>query len=76
MDTRRAKSDGTFNIICRINHFKSHTVNSEFLNKDFGMIKRVEVDKTHPNSKLLKLSVKHYFKIEQALLMLDDDLHD
>lgn len=76
MDTRRAKSDGTFNIICRITHFKKvYTINSGVsLQLLFWNDKKMEVDKTHPNSKLLNIKLsKHYFKIEQALLILDDD---
>jgi integrase/recombinase XerD len=76
MDTRRAKSDGTFNIICRITHFKKvYTINSGVsLQLLFWNDKKMEVAKTHPNSKLLNIKLsKHYFKIQQALLMLDDD---
>lgn len=76
LDLRRAKSDGTFNIIFRITDFKKvYTINSGVsLQQFFWNEKKMEVDKTHPNSKLLNIKLsKHYFKIEQALLTLDDE---
>lgn len=76
LDIRRAKSDGTFNIIFRITHFKKvYTINSGIsLKQHFWNEKKNEIDKSHPNSKLLSIKLsKDYFKIEQALLMLDDD---
>ena len=76
LDLRRAKSDGTFNIIFRITDFKKvHTINSGVSLQQFLWNERkMEVDKSHPNSKLLNIKLsKHYFKIEQAILTLDDE---
>ena len=67
LDKRRAKSDGCFNIIFRVTHErKVYTFNSEILIKELHWNKqRNEIDKTHPNSKLLniKLSIQ-FFKIQ------------
>lgn len=76
LDTRRAKSNGTFNIIFRVTDFKKvYTLNSGVsLQQFFWNEKKLEVDKSHPNSKLLNIKLsQHYFKIEQALLSLDDE---
>ena len=76
LDTRRAKSDGTFNVIFRITHIKKvYTINSGVsLQKCFWNIKNREVERAYPNSKLLNIKLsKQHFKIEQALLVLDDD---
>lgn len=76
LDLRRAKSDGTFNIIFRIIDCKKvYTINSGLsLPKHYWDERKGQVGKTHPNSKLpnIKLS-KHFFKIEQAVLSLDDE---
>lgn len=76
LDTRRAKSDGTYNIIFRITHIKKvYTINSGISLLDcFWNHKNSEVEKAYPNSKLLNIKLsKEYFKIEQALLQLDDE---
>ena len=76
LDNRRAKSDGTFNVIFRITDFKKvYTINSGIsLPLQFWNDKKNDVDKSHPNAKLLNIKLsKEYFKIEQAILMLDDD---
>lgn len=76
LDTRRAKSDGTFNVIFRITHInKVYTINSGVsLQMCFWNHKNCEVVRAYPNSKLLNIKLsKEYFKIEQALLLLDDD---
>lgn len=76
LDTRRAKSDGTFNVIFRITHFKKvYTINSGItLQECHWSARNNEVEKQHPNSKLLNIKLsKEYFKIEQALLLLDDE---
>ena len=76
LDTRRAKSDGTFNIIYKIRHLKKvYTINSGVaileLYWDYQLS---ETTKHHPNSKLINLKLlKDYFKIEKAILMLDDE---
>jgi integrase/recombinase XerD len=76
LDTRRQKSDGSFNIIFRITHNrKVYTLNSGFQTKELHWNdKRNEIDKSHPNAKILNLKItQQYFKIQQAILQLDDD---
>lgn len=76
LDLRRAKSDGTFNIIFRITDYKKvYTINSGVcLQNSFWNEKKMIVEKSHPNSKLLNIKLsKQYFKIEQALLTLDNE---
>lgn len=76
LDLRRAKSDGTFNIIFRItDHKKVYTINSGIsLPQYYWDERKGQVDKTHPNAKLLNIKLsKHFFKIEQAVLSLDDE---
>ena len=76
LDLRRAKSDGTFNIIFRITDYnKVYTINSGVaLQQHYWDEKKGQVDKTHPNAKLLNIKLsKHFFKIEQAVLSLDDE---
>lgn len=76
LDTRRQKSDGSFNIIFRITHNrKVHTLNSGFQTTEIHWNdKRNEIDKSHPNASLLNIRIsQQYFKIQQAILQLDDD---
>ena len=76
LDLRRAKSDGTFNIIFRIIDFKKvYTINSGVsLQQHYWDERKGQVDKTHPNAKLLNIKLsKHFFKIEQVVLSLDDE---
>ncbi len=76
LDLRRAKSDGTFNIIFRItDHKKVYTINSGIsLPQHYWDERKGQVDKTHPNAKLLNIKLsKHFFKIEQVVLSLDDE---
>lgn len=76
LDTRRAKSDGTFNVIFRIIHIKKvYTINSGVtLQECYWNARNSDVVSAHPNSKLLNIKLsKEHFKIEQALLLLDGD---
>jgi site-specific recombinase XerD len=76
LDLRRAKSDGTFNIIFRIIDFKKvYTINSGVsLQQHYWDERKGQVDKSHPNAKLLNIKLsKNFFKIEQAVLSLDDE---
>jgi hypothetical protein len=76
LDTRRVKSDGTYNIIYRITHYKKvYTINSSIsVYEVFWNSSSRRIATKHPNSKLLNLKLsKGYYKIEQALLMLEDD---
>ena len=76
LDTRRQKSDGSFNIIFRITHNrKVYTLNSGFQTTELHWNdKRNEIDKSHPNANLINIRIsQQYFKIQQAILQLDDD---
>jgi len=76
LDTRRAKSDGAFNVIFRITHLrKVYTINSGVsVQQLFWNNRRCEIEKSHPNAKQLNIKLsKNYYKIEQAILLLDDD---
>jgi integrase len=76
LDLRRAKSDGTFNIIFRITDCKKvYTINSGLsLPKHYWDDRKGQVGKTYPNAKLLNIKLsKHFFKIEQAVLSFDDE---
>lgn len=76
LDLRRAKSDGTFNIIFRItDHKKVYTINSGIsLPQHYWDERKGQVDKTHPNAKLFNIKLsKNFFKIEQIVLSLDDE---
>lgn len=76
LDTRRAKSDGSFNVVIRITHFKKvYTINSGVsVMEKFWNEKNSEVTRFHPNSKLLNLKVsKDFFSIQKAILKLEDD---
>jgi integrase/recombinase XerD len=75
LDTRRQKSDGSFNIIFRITHErKVYTLTSGISTTELYWNKQKnEIDKTHPNSKLLNIKLSsEFFKIQQVLLELDD----
>ena len=76
LDTRRQKTDGCFNIIFRITHDrKVYTLSSGISTiKLYWNEQRNEIDKTHPNSKLLNIKLSsQFFKIQQVILELDDD---
>ncbi|WP_367770731.1 site-specific integrase [Flavobacterium sp. WC2421] len=76
LDTRRQKSDGCFNIIFRITHErKVYTLNSGISAAEFHWNKqKSEIDKTHPNSKLLNIKLSNqFFKIQKVILELDID---
>ncbi|RZW57718.1 MAG: hypothetical protein EX263_00570, partial [Flavobacteriaceae bacterium] len=75
LDTRRVKSDGTYNVIFRITHSKKiYTINSGVAipEKQWDATKG-QIAKNHPNAKRLNLKLlKTYYKIEEGLLELDD----
>lgn len=76
LDLRRAKSDRTFNIIFRITDCKKvYTINSGLsLPKHYWDERKGQVGKTHPNAKPLNIKIsKEFFKIEQAVLSLDEE---
>ncbi|MCA0133396.1 Arm DNA-binding domain-containing protein [Winogradskyella alexanderae] len=71
LDRRRAKSDGTYNIIYRItNHKKVYTINSGIsIFKYHWDSEHSKITTQHPNSKLLNLKLlKDYYTIEKAIL--------
>ena len=76
LDTRRPKADGAYNIIFKIRHYnKVYTINSGISTlEQYWDGEHSKITKQHPNSKLLNLKLlKDYFKIEKAMLTLDDD---
>jgi len=76
LDTRRAKSDGTFNIIYRITHHKKvYTINSgTSILEQYWDYEHSEINKEYTNYKLINLKLlKGYFNIEKSILTLDDD---
>jgi integrase/recombinase XerD len=78
LDKRRAKSDGSFNIIFRITHNRNnYSINSgvPVLVQQWNE-KKSEINKLHPNFNLLNLKItKQFFKIQQAILLLDDEFN-
>ena len=75
-DTRRVKSDGTYNVIFRITQSKNiYTINSGVsISENQWDATKSKVLKAHPNAKRLNLkTLKTYYKIEEALLDLDDN---
>jgi integrase/recombinase XerD len=75
LDTRRIKSDGTYNIIYRITHFKKvYTINSSFsIPKSLWNNNKNEVSETHPNAKLINIKLfEEHYRIQHALLLMDD----
>jgi len=76
LDTRRVKSDGTFNVIFRITHLrKVYTINSGVsIHELYWDSSFRRINKAHPNSKLLNIKLsKDYYKIVQVILILDDE---
>jgi site-specific recombinase XerD len=76
LDTRRIKSDGTFNIIFRITQFKKvYTISSGIsVGQKHWNSQKLEVAKTHPHSQQLNLRLsKQYFEIQRAVLALEDE---
>ncbi|UWY27868.1 site-specific integrase [Flavobacterium sp. TR2] len=75
LDKRRQKNDGNYNVIFRITHNrKVYTLNSGISTTEmYWNEQRKELDKSHPNSKLLNIKLsKEYFKIQQLILELDE----
>jgi integrase len=76
LDTRRAKSDGSFNVIIRITDYnKVYTINSGIsVPEKLWNQQKSEVDKSHPNAKLINLKLsKTYFQVQQAILKYEDN---
>lgn len=74
LDTRRQKSDGTYNVIFRITQAKKvYTINSGIsILEEYWDAAEAEVVKIHPNTKRLNLKLlKTFYQIEEAILELD-----
>jgi integrase/recombinase XerD len=76
LDTRRAKSDGCYNIIFRITHNR----NNYSINSGVAVLahqwndKKSEINKLHPNANIINLKItQQYFKIQKVILQLDDE---
>lgn len=76
LDSRRAKKDGTFNVVYRITHQRQvYNVNSGILVYDYHWDSvACKIAKSHPNSKQLNLKLnRDYYKIQEWLIQLGDD---
>jgi integrase len=76
LDSRRAKKDGTFNVVYRITHKRQvYSVNSGILVYDYHWDEYAcTIKKSHPNSKQLNLKlISDYYKIQEWLIQLGDD---
>ncbi|GAA3969246.1 site-specific integrase [Mucilaginibacter dorajii] len=74
LDTRRAKSDGTYSVQIRITYNrKSSTVNTGvFIKEVFWDNNQAKVLNTHPNAALLnKKTTEFYLKVQKAVLELE-----
>jgi integrase/recombinase XerD len=75
LDTRRAKSDGTYSVQIRITYNrKSRTVNTGvFVKETFWDHNQAKVLNTHSNAALLnKKTTEFYLKVQKAVLELED----
>lgn len=71
LDTRRARFDGSFNIIYRITHYKKvYTLSSGIsIHTHHWNSHSSEIDRNHPNAARLNLKLsKRFFEIQRALL--------
>jgi integrase len=74
LDTRRAKSDGTYSVQIRITYNrKSSTINTGvFVKETFWDNTKATVLNTHPNAGLLnKKTTEFYLKVQKAVLELE-----
>jgi integrase/recombinase XerD len=71
LDLRRAKSNGTFNIIFRIIDFKKvYTINSGIaLQQHYWDERKGQVVKEYPNAKLLNIKLSKHFLVEMRLII-------
>jgi Arm DNA-binding domain len=75
LDTRRARFDGSFNIIYRITHYKKvYTLSSGIsIPTHYWNSQSSEIDRTHRNAARLNLKLsKRFFEIQRAILELED----
>lgn len=76
LDTRRAKSDGSYPIIFRITQYKKiYTLPTGFsVQLNLWSVHNREVIKEHPNAlRMNALLNKRYYEIQKALLLLGDN---
>jgi integrase/recombinase XerD len=76
LDTRRAKSDGTYSVIIRITfNRKSSTVNTGvFLYKEFWNESKNNVSTRHPNHGILNKKItEEYLRIQKAVVDLESE---
>jgi hypothetical protein len=77
LDTRRAKSDGTYNIIYKIRHLKKvYTINAGIsVLKEYWESTNSRVNTAYPNAKNINLKLLNdYLQLEKAILTLDDEV--
>jgi site-specific recombinase XerD len=75
LDTRRARFDGSFNIIYRITHYKKvYTLSSGItVHINHWNSNSSEIERIHPNAARLNLKLsKRFFEIQRAILELED----
>lgn len=75
LDTRRARFDGSFNIIYRITHYKKvYTLSSGIsIHAHYWNSQSSEIDRTHPNAARLNLKLsKRFFEIQRAILEIEN----
>jgi len=73
LDTRRAKSDGTFTIVFRITHYtRVYTISSGIaINIKYWDSHNSAVSKDHPNAQELNVLLsKKFYKVQNAVLYL------
>lgn len=76
LDTRRAKSDGTFSVIIRITCNRvSSTINTGvFIRKEFWNNDKCNIIPAHENSNLLNKKVtEQYLKVQKAVIELESE---
>lgn len=76
LDTRRAKSDGTYSVIVRITcNRASSTINTGvFIHKEFWNEDKNNISPNHENSNLLNKKItEQYLKIQKAVIELEGE---
>ena len=77
LDTRRAKSNGTYSIIYKIRHLKKvYTINAGIsVLKEHWNSSTSNVNNSHSNAKSINLKLLNdYLALERAILALDDEI--
>jgi integrase/recombinase XerD len=76
LDTRRAKSDGTYAVTIRITFDrKSTTFNTGvFIKDEFWLDDKVTINPSHPNASLLNKKItEQYLKVQKAVIELESE---